>query len=133
MKRLQGSKPPRWLGAVLGTTAGFTSTLAHIGGPPIMMYLLPQKLPKAIFVGTNAIFFLTINIVKLAAYTVLGLLTIGNLTVTLILIPLALLGIRVGIFLNRAVSETFFNYLLYILLLLTGLQLILGRSFVSLF
>ena len=89
LKRLEGAKPPLTVGVVLGVTAGFTSTLAHLGGPPIMMYLLPQRLSKAMFVGTNAILFFVVNIVKIVAYALLGLLSIGNLTVTLILLPIA--------------------------------------------
>jgi uncharacterized membrane protein YfcA len=38
-------------GILMGSIAGFTSTLAHAGGPPVIMYLLPQKLPRHLFVG----------------------------------------------------------------------------------
>lgn len=131
LKRLESSKPSPIWGVLLGVTAGFTSTLAHVGAPPIMIYLLPQRLSKAVFVGTNALLFFTMNFLKLLAYALLGLLTTGNLTITLILIPVALLGTRLGVFLNRTVSETFFNRFIYLMLFLTGVQLIAGRSLVS--
>lgn len=38
-----------WLGRVCGMVAGFTSFLAHAGGPPLNFYLLPLKLPREIF------------------------------------------------------------------------------------
>jgi len=132
LTRIEGGKPAPIWGVVLGVIAGFTSTLAHVGAPPIMIYLLPQRLSKAVFVGTNAILFFTMNFLKLVAYALLGLLTIGNLSITLILIPIALLGTRLGVFLNRTVSETFFNRFIYLMLFLTGVQLIAGRSLVSL-
>ncbi|HPE05121.1 MAG TPA: sulfite exporter TauE/SafE family protein, partial [Thauera sp.] len=48
-----------------GAGAGFTSTLAHAGGPPIMAYLLSRGLPKERFVATSVFFFTAINLAKL--------------------------------------------------------------------
>ncbi len=133
LKRFESSKPSTFWAAILGTTAGFTSTLAHVGGPPMMIYLLPQNLPKDIFVGTNAILFFTINLIKLVPYALLGLLSVSNLSVSLILIPIALIGIRIGVFLNRRVSQKGFTYFIYFMLLVTGLELITGHSIISIF
>ena len=36
--------PPQWMGAVLSTLSGFTSFVAHAGGPPINAYVIPLKL-----------------------------------------------------------------------------------------
>jgi len=51
-----------------GSVGGFTSTLAHAGGPPVSVYLLPQKLPPVLFVGTTVIVFTMFNYVKLIPY-----------------------------------------------------------------
>ena len=40
-----------------GVICGFTSMIAHAGGPPFQMYVLPQRLPREVFVGTGAVFF----------------------------------------------------------------------------
>ena len=133
LKRLESTTLPKAWGVILGITAGFTSTLAHVGAPPVLIYLLPQRLSKALFVGTNAVLFFVMNTVKLFAYAFLGLLTLGNLGITVILIPIALLGTRLGVYLNRTVSEVFFNRFIYLMLFLTGVQLIAGRSLVSFF
>lgn len=133
LQRLQSSKPAAFWGAILGTTAGFTSTLAHVGGPPMLIYLLPQNLPKNLFVGTNAVLFFAINLIKLIPYALLGLLSLSNLSLSLVLIPVAFIGIRLGVFLNRIVSQRVFDGFIYGLLLLTGLELISGRSLVQLF
>jgi len=39
--------PPahRWVGSACATVSGFTSFVAHAGGPPLAAYMLPQKLP----------------------------------------------------------------------------------------
>ena len=125
-KALAGKRPSAASGIGLGLTAGFTSTLAHVGGPPVTMYLLPQKLPRQVFVGTTLILFTIINLVKLIPYGLLGLLRIGNLTTILILAPVVFIGIRLGIYLNQRFSDVWFNRVIYALLLFTGIQLVLN-------
>ncbi len=121
---LAKSNPPDYAGVLFGSAAGFTSTLAHAGGPPATMYLLPQKFPRQIFVGTNVVFFFILNLSKLPVYGYLGLLRIGNLATILILAPLALLGVTLGIWLNKRFSEVWFDRVIYVGLLFTGIELI---------
>lgn len=132
-RTLQTRKPGQKAGILLSTTAGFTSTIAHVGGPPIAIYLLPQELPRNLFVGTTAVFFMIVNIIKLVPYGFLGLLTVGNLLATLLLVPVAYLGVQVGKTMNHRINQTAFNRIVYSLLLLTGLQLVSGVSFIELF
>jgi uncharacterized membrane protein YfcA len=119
-------------GRVLGGLAGFTSTLAHAGGPPVAIYLLPHQLPRDLFVGTTVLFFTVVNLVKLIPYSTLGLIQVGNLLTILILSPLCYVGVRLGLILNRRFTDIWFNRVVYTLLLLTGIQLILGQSLISL-
>jgi uncharacterized membrane protein YfcA len=126
------SKPPRWAGVLLGGAAGFTSTLAHAGGPPATIYLLPQQLPRNVFVGTSVIFFFTLNLVKLIPYAILGLLRVGNVSTILILAPLTFLGVQLGVWLNKRFTDRYFTYVIYALLLLTGFELVSGVSVVQL-
>jgi len=127
------TRPPAAAGVALGAAAGFTSTLAHAGGPSATIYLLPQELPRQIFVGTNVIFFFTLNVVKLIPYSLLGLLRVGNITTILLLAPLAYVGVWLGIFLNKRFSERWFIRLVYAMLFLTGLELVSGRSIINVF
>jgi uncharacterized membrane protein YfcA len=130
---LSHTKPPAAAGVMLGGAAGFTSTLAHAGGPPATMYLLPQQLPRQIFVGTNVIFFAVLNLVKLVPYGYLGLLRVGNLTTIVLLAPLAFIGVQLGVYLNRHFSDRWFNRLIYALLFVTGVELVTGRSIIHWF
>jgi uncharacterized membrane protein YfcA len=123
---LAEKRPSPVAGVGFGLAAGFASTLAHVGGPPITMFLLPQKLPRQVFVGTTLVFIAIINIVKLIPYGLLGLLRIGNLTTTLILAPVVFVGIRLGIYLNGRFSDVWFNRVIYGLLVVTGVQLVWG-------
>jgi len=118
------SRPGRGAGAFWGAISGFTSTLAHAGGPPFAVYMLPQRLDKTLLVGTSAVFFLIVNYVKLVPYAFLGQLNAANLTTSLIFAPLAPLGIWLGVWLHRRVSEAAFYDVSYALLLATGAKLI---------
>lgn len=60
--------PPRWLGGLLTVTAGFTSFIAHAGGPPLNAYAIPLKLSPLLFTGTLAFFFFFINLAKRIPY-----------------------------------------------------------------
>lgn len=126
MKALAEKRPSPTSGISFGFAAGFASTLAHVGGPPITMFLLPQKLPRQVFVGSTLVFITIVNLVKLIPYSLLGLLSLGNINTTLILAPIVLLGIRLGIYLNERFSDIWFNRVVYALLLVTGVQLILS-------
>lgn len=122
-----GSKPaPRSTakGFFWSAFAGLTSTIAHAGGPPLSVYLLPQRLDKAVLVGTTVIFFAVINVVKLVPYAWLGLFDARNLSTSLALAALAPVGIWLGVFLMRRTSERLFYRIAYGLLLLVGAKLI---------
>lgn len=104
--------------------SGLTSTIAHAGGPPLSIYLLPQRLDKRVLVGTTVIFFAVINVVKVAPYAWLGLFDARNLSTSLLLAPLAPLGIWIGVWLMGRLSEAVFYRICYALLLVVGVRLL---------
>jgi hypothetical protein len=120
------------IGIIAGIAAGFTSTLAHAGGPPATIFLLPQKHKKEVFVGTMAILFTIVNLVKLIPYSFLGLLKVGNIATILLLSPFCFIGARLGIYLNSRFNPIWFTRIIYVLLFLTGLQLVFGLNPVTL-
>ena len=58
--RADAAPPPRWLGRALALVSGFTSFVAHAGGPPIGFYMLPLRLSPVRFTATMAVFFAVI-------------------------------------------------------------------------
>ena len=121
--RADALPPPRWLGAVLATVSGFTSFVAHAGGPPIGFYVLPLKLAPVVFTATMAVFFAAVNLAKWLPYAWLGLIDVTNMSTSLVLLPLAPLGVWLGVRFVRRVSPRLFYRLFHLGMLLTGLKL----------
>lgn len=107
-----------------GGVSGFTSTLAHAGGPPFAIYMLPQALDRATLVATSALFFMIVNYTKIIPYALIGQLNAGNLAASLLFAPLAPLGIWLGVWLNRRISDRLFFRISYVLLFATGAKLV---------
>jgi uncharacterized protein len=116
--------PPKWLGALLTVTSGFTSFVSHAGGPPLTAYVIPLRLNPLNFTATMAFFFFVINLAKWIPYGLLGLLDLRNMATSLALLPLAPLGVWIGVRLARRISPVLFYRLLYVGMLLTGCKLV---------
>jgi len=120
-----GRTPGRpWLGALCGLTAGFTSQIAHAGGPPFQIYVLPRGLSRDTFIGTSAIFFAVVNWMKVPAYINLGQFTPGVLATAGVLLPLAIVSTWTGVWLVRRVPAEGFYRVIYVLLVAVGGKLV---------
>jgi len=104
--------------------SGFTSFVAHAGGPPLSVYLLPLKIDKTVFQATTVMFFTVVNYVKLPPYYFLGQLRFENLATAAVLLPLAPLAMGLGIWLHKRVSPLWFYRIVYALVFVVGLRLI---------
>ncbi len=116
--------PPRWLGAILTAISGFTSFIAHAGGPPVNAYMIPMRLSPIRFTATMAFFFFVINLAKWIPYAWLGLLDWRNFATSLVLLPIAPIGVWLGVRLARRISQVLFYRFLYVGMFLTGVKLL---------
>lgn len=98
--RLDPEKSDRYVWPA-GATSGLISTLAHLGGPPVFVYLMTTNLSPRRFVATSAVLFATINLLKVPGYFLAGLFN-GELIVstmwTWVMIP-------VGVLVGRALVD----------------------------
>ena len=127
--RADSPPPPKWLGGVLTATSGFTSFVAHAGGPPVTAYVLPLRLPPVTFAATMTVYFFVINLSKWVPYGWLGLLDLRNMATSLALMPFAPIGVIVGVRLAHRIQPQLFYRLLYLGMLLTGLKLVWDAFF----
>jgi uncharacterized protein len=115
-------------GLFWGSLAGFTSFVAHAGGTPYQMFMLPQKLDKMTFAGTATITFAIINLLKLPPYWLLGQVNTGSLTTGLYLAPVALIGAWAGFHLTKILPEKLFFRCVEVALFVVSLKLIYDAS-----
>ncbi|HPP83350.1 MAG TPA: sulfite exporter TauE/SafE family protein [Rubrivivax sp.] len=120
----RAAPPPSWLGGVLATISGFTSFVAHAGGPPIGVYLLPLGLQPLVFTATLAVFFAVVNLSKWIPYAWLGLLDFGNFATSLVLVPLVPFGVWLGVHVARRISRLWFERIFVLGMTLTGAKLL---------
>lgn len=116
--------PPRWVGALLTTTSGFTSFIAHAGGPPLNAYVIPLRLAPMTYTATMAFLFFFINLAKWVPYAWLGLLDWRNLATSLVLLPFAPVGVWLGIRIAKRIDPVWFYRMVYIGMFLTGCKLV---------
>ena len=99
-----------------GSAAGFTSTVAHAGGPPIAVYLMTVGLEPRRFVTTSAAYFAVINLIKVPGYFIADIFD-GELILSTIwswvLIPV---GVGLGRLLVTRIDRALFERVLLVLL-----------------
>jgi len=117
-------------GGICSTISGFTSFCVHAGGTPVSIYLLPLRLKKEIYVGTRIIFFTFMNLIKLPFYINLSMTNFVTFKQSVILFPVAFIGILIGYKLLKVIDEKLFYNILYALILVSSTKLIF--DFISL-
>jgi uncharacterized membrane protein YfcA len=92
--KIRPRSPPKAIAA--GLAAGITTMVAHSGGPPLAMYLLPLGLSKEVYAGTTSLFFTVGNATKAVPWLLL-VKPAGNVW---ILMAACLLAIPTGVWLG---------------------------------
>ena len=117
-------KAPDWVGRLCAAGSGFTSFIAHAGGPPMSIYTIPQKLNPVTFAATMTVFFAVINLSKWGPYYTLDLLRWEFLTTSLVLIPLGALGNYLGLHMAKTINPAIFYKIINVSLIASGVKLI---------
>ena len=117
------ARPPVAYGVGCGGLAAFTSTLIQIGAPPYYLFVLPQRLPKMIYVGTTIWFFAAVNAMKIIPYFALGQFSTAGLATSVALFPLAIASNFLGIWLVRITPTRLFYRITYVIVFLLSAEL----------
>ena len=107
-----------------GAVAGYTSFVAHAGGPPFQVYALPLGLSPRVLTSTSVIFFAIVNYVKLIPYLALGQFDATNLALSGLLAPVAVAATYLGAWIVRRMRAEVFYPITYALTALVGLKLV---------
>lgn len=121
----------RWAGLAAGTASGFTTFIAHAGGPPVTMYLVRRGLDKRFFVGTNTAFFTFGNLLKLGPYGFLLAVRPDAAAAAILLAPIIPLAVMLGIRAHRHFTQDQILVITNVVLIVGGARL-LHQSLASL-
>jgi len=119
---VQPCSTPKAIAAGFGS--GLTTMVAHSGGPPLAMYLLPLGLPKQIYAGTTSLFFTVGNLVKAGPWLVIGQPSQSLLTMMALGVPVVVAGIWTGWRLHQRLDQMQLYRACYGLLFVTALKLL---------
>ncbi len=107
-----------------GAAAGYTSFVAHAGGPPYQVYTMPLGMDPRTYTGTNVLFFTVVNLLKVIPYYMLGQFGAANLTASVALMPVAIVFTFVGAWVIRRMSSAVFYPITYVLVGVVGAKLV---------
>lgn len=116
--------PSRWSAWFWGGLAGFTSFVAHAGGPPYQVHTLPLRLDPKVYTGTSVVFFAAVNVVKVVPYAALGQFDARTLLSALVLVVPAALAVLAGAALVRRMRPAVFYPFMIAMVGLVGLRLV---------
>ncbi len=118
-----------WHTGVSGTVAGFSSALAAMGSPPIIVYLLYRDdLQPRAFLATLVFLFAILNIIKVPTYLVIGLFDFSLYSSIIYLLPLVPLGVWIGQWMVKKIDKELFNKILIGILFFLGALLIVRNT-----
>ena len=119
-----GIRPSAFSGVFWGALSGYASFVAHAGGPPFQIYVLPMKLDPKKYTGASIRFFAIVNAVKIIPYFLLGALGAENLTISATLLPAALVSTMLGAAIVKHLKSEVFYPMTYALALVAGVKLL---------
>ncbi len=126
LRRTQPEPRPhsRVRGTFWGTIAGYTSFVAHAGGPPYQVYALPLKQSPRVYTSTSVLFFAIVNAVKLIPFFALGQIDVPNLEISAALLPVGALATFLGARIVKRLNAEVFYPIMYSMVALVALKLI---------
>jgi uncharacterized membrane protein YfcA len=114
--------PP--LALLAGAASGFTTFIAHAGGPPMSAYLLHRGLNKTIYAGTAVALFSLGNLVKLAPYSILAFAKPETLVQAAVLAPVVPVGVLFGKYIHDRLDQGRLFFWCYMILIVTAAKLL---------
>ncbi|MDD5483142.1 MAG: sulfite exporter TauE/SafE family protein [Kiritimatiellae bacterium] len=114
-----------WFVILMGTLAGFATTLGNVAGPVMNIYFISRGFQKNEFMGTASWYFLIFNCVKIPIYAGLGMITAATLKFDVFIIPAVLAGAFAGRLLLGIVPQRAFNYIVLSLAAIAALRLLI--------
>ena len=108
---------------IAGLTSGFLGGSLSISGPPLALFLTSIKIDANNFRHTFAWFNIITASIALIDYLKIGIINRNTLCIFLLSIPILLVGVRLGKFLNQVLPVAIFYKVVVLVTLLSGILL----------
>jgi uncharacterized protein len=113
-------------GSIIGITGGFTSMIGNLAGSIMAVYFISMRLPKNVFIGTTAWFFLVINLFKVPFHVFhWGSINAGTFLMDLTTIPAIALGAYIGIVIVRQMTDKSYRWFILMMTVLAAFVMII--------
>ena len=117
-------QPRDWHGRLAGAASGMSSTLANLGGPPIIAWLLLQGSRPKTFVGTITFFFFTVNLAKMPGYFATGIVDLPRILSIVWVLPVIPPFVWLGRRAIGRINRRLFERAMLVMLTWAGLSLL---------
>ena len=99
--------PDHWAAhSAAGLLGGFATMIGNAAGPVMAVYLMAMNMKKKVFIGTGAVFFFVVNLIKVPIHLAFwASMDASTLAVSLPLTPLVVLGIGLGFLVVNRIPE----------------------------
>jgi uncharacterized membrane protein YfcA len=109
-----------------GVLGGFTSMVGNLAGTVMAVYLLSIRLPKNVFIGTTAWFFMATNWFKVPFHVFSWkTITLNTFLLDLITLPFIILGAYLGIIVVKALSEKTYRWFIIIMTIVAAIFMLI--------
>lgn len=113
-----------WFAAMLGLGGGFATMIGNAAGPIMSLYLLSMRLPKNIYIGTGAWFFLIVNLSKVPLHIFFWkTITWQSLSFNLLMVVPIIAGAISGFYLVKLFPEKAYRVFIIVSTLASALVL----------
>jgi uncharacterized membrane protein YfcA len=109
---------------IAGFIGGVLSASTSLGGPPIVLYLLNQKLPKEKFVATITAYFMVTGVISMGSLTLGGVVTGDALFYALLMLPVTYLGSYIGVRVLPKIDAKLFRIITTGIVMITALIIV---------
>lgn len=112
-----------WYSSFFGFFGGFSTLIGNVAGPVLSMYLLSKRKEKFEFVGTNALFFFILNVMKLPIHAFLWKNFQKNTFILgVLMFPFVFLGMFIAIKLVKIIPNHIYRRIIQVI---TGISVLL--------
>ena len=114
-----------WFSALMGLLAGFATGVANLAGMVTGVYFISMNLKKHSFMGTAALFYMIVNIVKVPIFIYLGIINKDSFLFDLKVYPAVAFGAVAGYVLFRYIPQKWFNRVILFLAAIAAVKLLM--------